>query len=82
MPYTDNEAWTAGMGLDVEKSWHSWAYNSIDDNSTQVGGYATTYKSAKGFTFATVRGGRHEVPETAPGKGLELMRKLVTNSEF
>jgi len=36
VPYTDNEAWTSGMGLEVDKSWHSWSYKSIDDESTQV----------------------------------------------
>ena len=51
-------------------------------SKTKVGGYATTYKATHNFTFATLRGGRHEVPETAPGKALELMRKLVTNTPF
>ena len=36
VPYTDNEAWTAGMGLDVQTPWHTWSYHSIDDGSSQV----------------------------------------------
>ena len=36
VPYTDNEAWTAGMGLDVQTPWHAWSYHSVDDGSSQV----------------------------------------------
>lgn len=36
VPYTDNEAWTSGMGLDVQTPWHTWSYHSIDDGSSQV----------------------------------------------
>jgi len=82
VPYTDNEAWTEGMGLPVADAWHPWTYPSPDDGSKQVGGYATRYKSKTNFTFATVRGGRHEVPETAPAKAFELMRRLVTGQNF
>jgi cathepsin A (carboxypeptidase C)/serine carboxypeptidase-like clade 1 len=52
--------------------------------SQQVGGYSTVYKSPAGhnFTFITVRGGRHEVPETAPDKALAMLQRLVTGGEF
>ncbi len=36
VPYTDNEAWTANMGLDVTRPWHAWSYNSTEDASQQV----------------------------------------------
>jgi len=81
VPYTDNEAWTEGMGLHAEKPWHPWTYTSADDGSTnQVGGYATVYNS--NFTFVTVRGGRHEVPETAPTRALAMIEYLISGKQF
>lgn len=75
VPYTDNEAWTEGMGYAVKTPWHPWTYKG-----DQVAGYATSYEN--GFTFVTVKGARHEVPETAPEAGLELFRRIVTQSGF
>ena len=76
VPYTDAEAWTASLGLAVETPWHPWKYK----NGTQVAGYAINY--ARNFTFLTVKGGRHEVPETAPLQALEMVRRLVSGEEF
>eukprot|EP01061_Rhynchopus_euleeides_P012090 TRINITY_DN216_c0_g1_i1.p1 TRINITY_DN216_c0_g1~~TRINITY_DN216_c0_g1_i1.p1 ORF type:complete len:472 (+),score=190.02 TRINITY_DN216_c0_g1_i1:39-1418(+) len=80
VPYNDNEAWTSSMGFDVLDAWHPWTYTSEDDGSKQVGGYATRYQN--NFTFITVRGGRHEVPETAGFKALEMVDRLVSNRNF
>ena len=38
--------------------------------------------AANNFTFITVKGGRHEVPETAPEQALELVRRLVSGESF
>eukprot|EP00039_Didymoeca_costata_P018723 m.334701 g.334701 ORF g.334701 m.334701 type:complete len:473 (+) comp17413_c0_seq1:23-1441(+) len=86
VPYTDNEAWTSGMGYPIETDWHPWQYNLTFEGTTslQVGGYSTVYKTPSGnpFTFITVRGGRHEVPETAPDRALALLQKLINNEPF
>jgi len=86
VPYTDNEAWTEGMGYTAKKSWHSWSYTSAEGNANQVGGYAVNYDvSALGngsFEFVTVRGGRHEVPESAPAQAFELLTRLIQGKEF
>lgn len=76
VPYTDNEAWTEGMGFSATSAWHPWTYGA-----GQVGGYATVY-DANDFTFVTVRGGRHEVPETAPEQAFEMLRRIVTKEGF
>lgn len=78
VPYTDGEAWTEGMGYAVAKPWHAWTYKA----GTQVAGWATRYATPTNFTFITVKGGRHEVPETAPEQALEMLRKLVTGEHF
>jgi len=86
VPYTDNEAWTQGMGYGVKSSWHSWAYTATSGATNQVGGYAVEYDVSSlgsgSFEFVTVRGGRHEVPETAPAQALELLDRLINNKRF
>lgn len=87
VPWTDNYAWTKGMNLPVSKEWHAWTYSETTEfqTSTQVGGYAVEYKSnnyKNPLTFITIRGGRHEVPETSPKKALELLKHLINNEPF
>lgn len=88
VPYTDGQGWTSSMGYTVKKSWHPWTYTSTEGNTNQVAGYATAYDvSVEGtgsgsFQFVTVRGGRHEVPETAPAQALELLTRLINGTPF
>lgn len=42
----------------------------------------TTPQNGNSFAFVTVRGGRHEVPETAPAQGLELLRRVINGESF
>jgi len=77
VPYTDGAAWTEGMGYKVADPFHPWLYK----NGTQVAGYATRYEP-NNFTFITVKGGRHEVPETAPWQALEMLRRLLSGENF
>ena len=83
VPYTDAEAWTEGMGYPVASPWHPWMYdlNFEGEVSSQVGGYATRY-AKNNFTFVTVRGGRHEVPETAPDKAFAMIKGLLSGWTF
>lgn len=48
------------MNYSVKKAWHSWSVDG--EEGAYVGGYAIQY--ANNFTFATVRGAGHMVPET------------------
>jgi carboxypeptidase C (cathepsin A) len=87
VPYTDNQAWTENMGFPVNASWHAWLYTSESGAQDQVAGYAVKYTTnskvaGAGFEFITVRGGRHEVPETAPGKALEMLNRLLSGTSF
>jgi hypothetical protein len=79
VPYTDNEAWTRGMGYEVAADWHPWLFNGTQPG--QVGGYATRYAD-NDFTFITIKGGRHEVPETAPRQAFEMLRRLLASETF
>ena len=61
VPYTDNEAWTEGMGYPVQVPWKPWAYTE-SDNTTQVGGYVVKYEVEGGqFEYRTVRSAGHMV---------------------
>lgn len=86
VPYTDNEAWTENMGFTATNPWHSWAYTSPSGYSNQVAGYAVNYDVSKlgsgSFQFITIKGGRHEVPETAPGQAMEMLNRLVKDQPF
>jgi hypothetical protein len=81
VPYTDNEAWTSGMGYPVSSTWHPW-YFPDPTYGNQVAGYATVYDTPFGFTFITVKGGRHEVPETAPREAFEMIKRLLKGEAF
>lgn len=72
VPYTDNEAWTEGLGLPVSNPWRAWAVNS------QVAGYVTEY-GVNGFTFATVKGAGHMVPQYKPVQAFALFQRYLNN---
>ena len=69
IPYTQDQAWTAGLGLAELKAWHPW---KVDD---QVAGYATSY--ASNFTFTTVKGAGHLCPLTQPQRTFAMMDRFV-----
>merc|ERR1712228_800508 len=81
-PYLDNEAWTQSVGknlnLTPSSPWHPWLYD-VD----QVGGYRQDYDTSfakAGFSFVTVRGGRHEVPETAPKQAFAMLTNFFAQA--
>jgi carboxypeptidase C (cathepsin A) len=86
VPYTDNEAWTENMGYAASSAWHAWSYTSALGNENQVAGYAVEYdvtsKGSGSFQFITIRGGRHEVPETAPVQAMDMLSKLMNGASF
>jgi len=55
-----------------------------------VGGYAVEYDvsglaasaNPTSFSFITIRGGRHEVPESAPAQAFEMLQRFISNKSF
>lgn len=48
-----------------------------------MGGYANDYEVASGsFTFATVRGAGHMVPQTQPEAAASLFNRFINNLPF
>jgi len=73
VPYTDNEQWTSGMGYAVKTAWRPW---SVDG---QVAGYVTVYEN-NDFSFATVKGSGHMVPEYKPAQALVLFQSFIAGN--
>jgi Serine carboxypeptidase len=85
VPYTDGYAWTESLGLPVKSAWHAWKFTSPDGAADQVAGYATVYDTGVTtgtFAFVTIKGGRHEVPISAPGQALEMLSRVVNGETF
>lgn len=75
------------MGFPSKTPWHAWKYTSPSGADNQVAGYAVGYDvssvSSKGsLTFVTIKGGRHEVPATAPGQALEMLSTIINSKDF
>jgi len=73
VPFTDNEWWTRSMNYTVKKPWHAWSVPG--EEGAYVGGYAIQYDN--NFTFATVRGAGHMVPETRAEAALAMFSKFL-----
>lgn len=73
VPYTDNEWWTRSMNYSVVKPWAAWMVQG--EEGPYVGGYRIQY--GHNFTFATVRGAGHMVPEVRPEAALTLLKNHI-----
>ena len=77
VPYLANQGWTyhvaAQMGWKEARSWQPW---TVDN---QVAGYATTWvgDGANNFTFATVKGSGHMVPQYKARQALVLFKSFL-----
>ena len=53
VPYWGTEKFTRSIGGTIEKTWHAWMSNSIDNKGAVVAGYALKYKD---FQVVTIKG--------------------------
>ena len=84
VPYTDNEGWTTGMGFNATAPWHPWMYADNGAPRSAATRTSSTWRARRRrLTFVTVRGGRHEVPETAPDRAFAMFQNFLagTSSE-
>jgi hypothetical protein len=95
VPYTDSQAWTYALGIPVKQKWrcaprgpspllalpvsHLSRRPWMLDN--QVAGYVTVF-DRNGFTYATVKGAGHMVPETKPSAALAMFQRFLNNEPF
>ncbi|GAB4855867.1 carbohydrate-binding module 1 protein [Ancistrocladus abbreviatus] len=69
VPYTGTEAWTSSMGYKIVDEWRPWMLNN------QVAGYLQGYEND--FTFLTIKGAGHTVPEYKPGESLAFYSRWL-----
>jgi len=64
------------MGYPVRSSWTQWKVNS------QVAGYYTDYNVPTQFTFVTVKGAGHMVPQYQPVSALYMFNSFITKKSL
>ncbi|GMH11408.1 hypothetical protein Nepgr_013249 [Nepenthes gracilis] len=69
VPFTGTQAWTSAMGYKIVDDWRPWM---LDD---QVAGFLQTYEH--NFTFLTVKGAGHTVPEYKPREALAFYSRWL-----
>ena len=62
-----------GLAEATDGHWQPWM--SDPGTGSQIAGYKTVYEH--GFTFATVKGAGHMVPETQPAPALALLHRFL-----
>jgi hypothetical protein len=65
--------WTVALGLAEAEAWRPWTL----DGCQKMGGYVTSYEGD--FSFLTIRGSGHMVPQFKPQAALEFMGRWVAN---
>lgn len=75
VPWSDNQMWTSSLGYAVADPWRPWKVNG------QVAGYVTVY-SENNFTFLTVKGAGHMVPQYKPVQAFAMFQRFLSNSPF
>merc|ERR1712194_385622 len=76
VPFYGSEKWTREMGFPVVKDWHPWFSDTTQQEGPNVAGYAIDYER---FTFVTVKGAGHMVPQFKPVRALTLLSKFLAN---
>ncbi|XP_002514835.2 serine carboxypeptidase-like 20 isoform X1 [Ricinus communis] len=69
VPFTGTQAWTRSLGYKTVDEWRSW---TSDD---QVAGYLQGYDY--NFTFLTIKGAGHTVPEYKPRESLDFYSRWL-----
>jgi len=75
VPYNGSEEWTRQLGFAVSDAWRPWLVNQ------QVAGYVTVY-AANSFTFLTVKGAGHMVPQYQPEAALNMITRWIGGTPF
>ncbi|KAF8015380.1 hypothetical protein BT93_H1015 [Corymbia citriodora subsp. variegata] len=69
VPFTGTQAWTRSIGYKIIDEWRPWM---TDD---RVAGYLQGYDN--NFTFLTIKGAGHMVPQSKPREALEFYRRWL-----
>jgi len=86
VPFVGTEEWTSELGFEQIEAWRPWQ-SGTNENMTKrdvTAGYVTTYSAgeAHNFTFLTVKGAGHMVPEFKPVAALQMLQAFFNNERF
>jgi len=70
LPHTATERWTSDLGFDEVDGWQPWSVNG-----GYVAGYVIRYEH--NFTYATVKGAGHMVPQYRNQACMELVERFI-----
>jgi carboxypeptidase C (cathepsin A) len=85
VPYWGSEEWTRELGFELKQAWRPWHSGSRDEPNQKniLAGYVTTYTAgSQEFTFLTVHGAGHLVPQHKPVQALTMLTRFLNNEAF
>ncbi|PIN01835.1 Serine carboxypeptidases (lysosomal cathepsin A) [Handroanthus impetiginosus] len=74
VPFTGTQAWTQSLGYEVVDEWRPWKSNG------QIAGFIQEYSND--FTFLTVKGAGHTVPEYKPRESLDFFSRWLERKQI
>ena len=74
------DLWTYNLGFEIysNEEWRPWT----TDGKMDMGGYVTVFDTKQNFTFATIRGAGHMVPQYKPRQIMTLIKAFITGSAY
>jgi len=85
VPFVGTEEWTSGLGFKQTEAWRPWMAGTPQNASASItAGYVTNYATDAGhnFTFLTVKGAGHMVPEFKPVPALAMLKRFFAGEAF
>merc|ERR1711920_257309 len=81
VPWSQNEEWTRLLATEqgyraLQVGWQAWP------SPQQPSGYVTQWQASPStnFTFATVKGAGHMVPQYQPARGFDLLQRFINGN--
>eukprot|EP01084_Bolivina_argentea_P077655 140898_1 len=76
VPYNGGEYWTTHLGYEAIENWRPWT----TDGKQEMAGYVTIYDTNNtNFTYCTIRGAGHMVPQYKPVEGFNMFKIWLQN---
>eukprot|EP01084_Bolivina_argentea_P142198 249808_1 len=77
VPYNGGEEWTNNLGYPVQEAWRPWT-----PSQSTMGGYVQIFDTGTNFTYLTVRGAGHMVPQYRPYQALSMYDIFLKNGVY
>jgi len=79
VPFNGGEEWTTQLGYPVLEEWKPWTL----DAKESMAGYVQIFNAnGNNFTYVTVRGAGHMVPQYKPEEALKMFATFLYNEEW